>query len=55
MAPHPGNNTTQNNVIDTDAEVEETIGTVLNNQNQTVNKLIEKIILPIIILTQAKI
>lgn len=42
-----GNNTTQNNVIDTDAEVEETIGTVLNNQNQTVNKLIEKIILPI--------
>ena len=42
-----GNNTTQNNVIDTEAEVEETIGTVLNNQNQTVNKLIEKIILPI--------
>lgn len=42
-----GNNTTQNNVIDTNAEAEETIGTVLNNQNQTVNKLIEKIILPI--------
>ena len=42
-----GNNTTQNDVVDTDAEVEETIGTVLNNQNQTVNKLIEKIVLPI--------
>lgn len=42
-----GNNTTQNNVVDTDAEVEETIGTVLNNQNPTVNKLIKKIVFPI--------
>lgn len=42
-----GNNTIQNNVIDTNAEVEETIGTVLNNQNSQVTKLIEKIVLPI--------
>lgn len=41
------NNVTQNDVVDTDAEVEESIGTVLNNQNHTVNKLLEKIILPL--------
>lgn len=39
-------NTTQNNVIDTDAEVEEKIGTVLNHKNEIVDKLIKKITFP---------
>lgn len=40
-------NTVQNSTVDTSATAEETIGTVLNSQNQIVSKLLDKITLPL--------
>ena len=40
-------NTVQNSTVDTSATTEETIGIVLNSQNQIVSKLLDKITLPL--------
>ena len=40
-------NTVQNSTVDTSATTEETIGIVLNSQNQIVSKLVDKITLPL--------